>query len=196
MPNQSIIYKQDDYIRLKEKDRPAEPKSLKITNLNKDLKWLLKPAQKRYFEIIMFHMHGGGFVSMSSSSHQNYLIPWANKLNIPIFSIDYRLAPEVQYPEPINDVITAYLWVITFVEQVLEVKIKKIIVTGDSAGGSLSSSLTNWCIVNNVRKPDFVFFHYPACYIGLGTSFSPSYLFAMDDPVLNYVTMNMCNKYY
>lgn len=46
----------------------------------------------------MIHIHGGGFVAMSSSSHQSYSRRWANELGIPIFSIDYRLAPEYAYP--------------------------------------------------------------------------------------------------
>ena len=109
----------------------------------------------------MIHIHGGGFVAMSSSSHQNYLIPWANQLKIPIFSIDYRLAPEAQYPCILNDAINGYLWVLYFVEEVLGVKIKNLILTGDSAGGNFVLTITNWCIVNGIRKPDYIFPHYP-----------------------------------
>jgi len=39
------------------------------------------------------HIHGGGFISMSSSSHQMYTRAWSNDLDCPVFSIDYRLAP-------------------------------------------------------------------------------------------------------
>lgn len=42
---------------------------------------------------VIIHVHGGGFVAMSSGSHQNYTRVWANELGVPIFSIDYRLAP-------------------------------------------------------------------------------------------------------
>jgi len=169
-----IINKKED-LYIKNKQKPKTQKIIKVTNLNKSLKWLLTPDQKRYFETIMIHVHGGGFVALSSSSHQNYLIPWANKLEIPIFSIDYRLAPEFQYPEPVNDIINAYLWILTFVSEVLEVKLRNVILTGDSAGGSLSTSLTIWCIVNGVRKPDFLFLHYPFVYSGIGKCYSPSY---------------------
>lgn len=40
---------------------------------------------------------------MSSRSHQTYTRKWANKLNIPIFSIDYRMAPEDPYPAGMDD---------------------------------------------------------------------------------------------
>ena len=49
------------------------------------------------------HFHGGGFVAMDSASHQNYTRQWANKLQVPVFSFDYRLAPANPYPDQIND---------------------------------------------------------------------------------------------
>ena len=148
----------DEYIQ--KKSGPARAKTLALKNLNKGLKWLERKHTK-HLETVMIHIHGGGFVAMSSSSHQNYLIPWANQLKIPIFSIDYRLAPEAQYPCILNDAINGYLWVLYFVEEVLGVKIKNLILTGDSAGGNFVLTITNWCIVNGIRKPDYIFPHYP-----------------------------------
>jgi len=43
---------------------------------------------------LIIHFHGGGFVSMSSGSHQNYTRIWANDLGVPVFSVDYRLSPQ------------------------------------------------------------------------------------------------------
>jgi acetyl esterase/lipase len=68
--------------------RPVEPRVVKVLDL----------------DAIIFHVHGGGFVSMQSGSHQTYLRTWANKTEIPIFSVDYWLAPEYPYPLPLNDV--------------------------------------------------------------------------------------------
>jgi len=31
-------------------------------------------------EVLLIHIHGGGFVAMSSGSHQNYTRVWANDL--------------------------------------------------------------------------------------------------------------------
>jgi len=53
---------------------------------------LITPSRPNYNALVI-HVHGGGFVSMSSGSHQSYTRMWANELNIPIFSVDYRLAP-------------------------------------------------------------------------------------------------------
>ena len=40
---------------------------------------------------------------MSSNSHQNYTRIWANELDIPIFSVDYRLSPQNKFPDALND---------------------------------------------------------------------------------------------
>lgn len=52
---------------------------------------------------ILIHIHGGAFMSMSSASHQNVTRFLANKLGIPVFSVDYRLTPEAPYPAAVND---------------------------------------------------------------------------------------------
>lgn len=75
----------------------------------------LTETTAKYFERVIIHVHGGGFVAQSSSSHQVYLNNWTNVYKVPIFSIDYRLASKtVHYPIPLNDVITGYLWVINY----------------------------------------------------------------------------------
>lgn len=61
---------------------------------------------------LIIHIHGGGFVAMSSSSHQNYTRIWANELGVPIFSIDYRLAPKWKFPCALVDCWQVYQWLI------------------------------------------------------------------------------------
>ena len=61
---------------------------------------------------LIFHIHGGGFISMSSRCHENYTRRWAIQTNIPILSVDYRLAPEFPYPAGLDDVWQAYVWTI------------------------------------------------------------------------------------
>lgn len=185
----------DHYLEKNQPVKVSRDKFLKVRNSPKHLSWK-KEEHVKYFQTVMVHLHGGGFVGMSSKSHLSYQIPWAKELKVPIFSIDYRLAPEVQYPFMLNDVINAYLWIIYFIETILKIKINNQILTGDSAGGTLSLALVNWCIVNNIRKPDFVFPHYPAAMQDIGKDYSPSYQFSMNDPFQNYSSLRMFIKYY
>ena len=59
--------------------------------------------KKNTFESIIIHIHGGGFIAMSTSSHQIYTRVYANKTEVPVFSIDYAKAPECPFPEGLND---------------------------------------------------------------------------------------------
>ena len=68
---------------------------------------------------IIIHIHGGGFVSMSSGSHRIYLNRWVKNLKLVLFSIDYRLAPKNKYPDQLDDVWQAYFWILNYAENIL-----------------------------------------------------------------------------
>ncbi|CAI2384024.1 unnamed protein product [Moneuplotes crassus] len=144
-----------------------------------------KTPAKEYIDVeaIMVHIHGGGFVSMSSSSHQGYTRKYANELGIPVFSIDYRLAPEDPYPAALNDVWQVYYWLATNCTTQFGIKPAKIIVTGDSAGGNLACALTMLCIEKHFRVPDFLLPAYPVLNLSL-LNFSPSMILSLDDYIL------------
>ena len=59
---------------------------------------------------------------------------------------------------------------------------KRIVITGDSAGGNLAISLTMLAIANQIRVPDFLFPIYPAL-LALSVP-SPSRLLSIMDPLL------------
>ena len=63
---------------------------------------------------------------------------WANNLGIPIIGINYSLAPKYPYPEGLNDLYQAYMWILRHAKDELNMDIKHIILSGDSAGGSLA----------------------------------------------------------
>jgi hypothetical protein len=47
---------------------------------------------------LVFHVHGGGFVSQSSQSHVSYLKQWAGLTGIPILTVDYRCVHTLKVP--------------------------------------------------------------------------------------------------
>ena len=79
---------------------------------------------------------------MSSTSHQIYTRQVANMLFAPVFSIDYKLAPDYTFPAALNDVFQAYLHILQICEKVYNFSPRKIILMGDSAGGNLIAALT------------------------------------------------------
>lgn len=111
----------------------------------------------------MVHIHGGGFVAMSSFSMQNHTRQWANALGIPIFSIDYRLTPQSSFPDALDDCVSVYEFLAHHAHKFMNVRPKKIIVGGDSAGGNLSLALTGFLMKKLFNPlPHGVFLAYPA----------------------------------
>lgn len=82
-------------------------------------------------------------------------------MNVPIVSVDYRLAPENSFPCAIDDVWQAYNWVLKYAEDEFGIEINNIIVVGDSAGGNLILALMYLLIYNNKKLPKAVFLAYP-----------------------------------
>jgi acetyl esterase/lipase len=90
-----------------------------------------------HFDCVIVYYHGGGFITGSSNVYQEYTRRWANDSKFPVFSIDYRLAPEFAFPDGLTDCWQAYLWLIKYSKKYLRITFDKIIIMGDSAGGNL-----------------------------------------------------------
>lgn len=147
-----------------------------------------KVDPKEYFKTIAIHIHGGGFIAMSSNYHEFYLRSFCNKLQIPFFAIDYRLAPLAKYPENLHDCIRAYFWILEFCEKVIGTEVENIIFFGDSAGGALVTSLSIWLIENKQRVPDLLLLCYPS--LGLDyEAFNKSFVMSMHDYVMHYSSL-------
>jgi len=111
---------------------------------------------------IIIHVHGGGWSRGESEIYLPQLFDWSNNLGIVIYSVDYRLAPQNQYPAGLDDIWQAYLWILHHSQTVLGVKFEKIILVGDSAGGNLITALTLRLIKTGLRLPDGCFMIYPS----------------------------------
>jgi acetyl esterase/lipase len=73
--------------------RIISPTNLDIVDEMDKLRF--QPIRKiQRVKAIIIHIHGGGFVTMSSDQHQTYTRQWARDVGIPVFMISYRLSPE------------------------------------------------------------------------------------------------------
>jgi len=70
-------------------------------------------------EGVVIYIHGGGFASASTASYRPLTYRWANNLKMVQFSLEYRLAPANKYPDALDDVWQAYLWIINYAETIL-----------------------------------------------------------------------------
>lgn len=82
----------------------------------------------------IYYIHGSGYVLCSPRTHRR-LTSWLSRLTgLPIFVVDYRLAPRHRFPTAAEDVRTGWDWLID--EQGLDPA--RMVIAGDSAGGHLA----------------------------------------------------------
>jgi acetyl esterase len=86
---------------------------------------------------IMVFFHGGGFVIGDLDTHGPYCAEAARQLDLPVLSIDYRLAPEHPFPAATDDCEAAARWTAESPDE-LGLDITGLILSGDSAGGNLT----------------------------------------------------------
>ncbi|HAT3675879.1 TPA: alpha/beta hydrolase [Serratia marcescens] len=89
----------------------------------------------------MLFAHGGGWCLGSLALYDRPCQALANATGRVILSVDYRLAPEYPFPQPLEDVYRALCWVAQQAPQ-LGIDAKRLAVGGDSAGGNLAAAVT------------------------------------------------------
>lgn len=89
----------------------------------------------------MVYIHGGGLVSGHPEVDDPKCQQLASKMGFKVFSVDYRLAPEVKYPGAIEDCYAVLKWVHENADK-LGIDREKVVVAGESAGGGLSAALS------------------------------------------------------
>jgi acetyl esterase len=82
--------------------------------------------------LVMVFYHGGGFVIGDLDTHEPYCAEAARILDMPVISIDYRLAPEHPFPAAPEDCEAATRWIAG------NVVCTGLVLSGDSAGGNLT----------------------------------------------------------
>jgi acetyl esterase len=98
---------------------------------------LFDPREERAPGPMMMFFHGGGFVIGSIDTHAPACAEFARQLDMPVLSIDYRLAPEAVWPGAPDDCEAATRWAAAGPTE-LGRKITGLVLAGDSAGGTLT----------------------------------------------------------
>lgn len=88
----------------------------------------------------ILYVHGGGMIAGSAKGYDGVLAPYVAATGVPMLSVDYGLAPEHSYPAPLDDCLSALIWLLDNASD-LGVDSARIAVMGDSAGGGLAAGL-------------------------------------------------------
>jgi acetyl esterase len=96
-------------------------------------------ARREPLPVVVF-FHGGGWVVCDLDSHDDICRAITNASRCVVVSVDYRLAPEHPFPEPLEDSYAATAWVADHGDEI-GVDSKRIAVVGDSAGGNLAAAV-------------------------------------------------------
>lgn len=90
----------------------------------------------------VFFIHGGGWVIGNLDSHDSLCRSLANQSGVSVVAVDYRLAPEKQFPVPLDDCLAALRFVRDNASA-LRLDLTNAVVAGDSAGGNMATVLAN-----------------------------------------------------
>jgi len=96
--------------------------------------WVIAPASLP--TRVLLYFHGGGYRLGSVTSHRDLMARIGAAARCRVLGVNYRLAPEAQFPAPVDDALAVYDWLIAESETPLQ-----IAVGGDSAGGGLAAAL-------------------------------------------------------
>lgn len=97
---------------------------------------LFDPKPTREAGPVVVFYHGGGYVLGSIETHAGLAAEIARRLDLPVVSVDYRLAPEHPFPAAIEDGEAAARWIAEN-GAALGREVTGLVLAGDSAGGNL-----------------------------------------------------------
>lgn len=98
---------------------------------------LFDTVERREPGPVVLFLHGGGFVLGSVDSYAPACAEIARVLNLPVVSVEYRLAPEHRWPAAPDDCEAAARWLAESPAE-LGRSVTSLVLMGDSAGGNLA----------------------------------------------------------
>jgi acetyl esterase len=107
--------------------------------------------------VLVFY-HGGGFVIGNVETHDSFCAEAARTLDLPVISVDYRLAPEHPFPAAPDDCEAATRWIAESPAE-LGLAVTSLVLAGDSAGGNLTIVTTQQLRDRPAKAPVIVQWH-------------------------------------
>ena len=101
---------------------------------------IYRPSLNEKLPVILY-FHGGGWVSGSIVTHDNFCRRLAKVSSTVVVSVEYSLAPEVKFPIPLEQGYAVLQWLAAG-ESGLDIDEHKIVLAGDSAGATIAASIS------------------------------------------------------
>ncbi len=105
--------------------------------------------------------HGGGWIYGDLDSHDALCRFLAEKAQVRVIAVDYRLGPEAPFPAAFDDSWAAWRWITEHAESI-GIDAGRLAVGGDSAGGNLAALVAQHAANADGAKPVFQLLIYPA----------------------------------
>jgi acetyl esterase len=110
---------------------------------------------------LLVYFHGGGFSVGSRFSHDPIARYLATHAGTRVLSVEYRRAPEHQFPAPADDALAAFEYARDHAAE-LGADPDRIAIGGDSAGGNLAAVTAQQTVLRGGGAPSFQLLIYPA----------------------------------
>src|SRR5262245_29281328 len=144
---------------------------------------------------IIVHFHGGGWVVCNLDSHDAIARFYCKHANAIVVSVDYRLAPEHKFPAAVDDSFAALCWAVDHADE-FGGDAKRVAVTGDSAGGTLSTVVCQLAKAKGGPKIAFQALLYPAVDLDPKADYASRKQFDGPDYFLSRAEMEWFAKLY
>jgi len=122
-----------DFDSLMEKTPEAAGVTYETAEIGGVAGWWCKPQRSLPGSAIVY-FHGGAYALGSAKAYRNFVSQIAAGAETAIFVVDYRLAPEHQFPAAVEDAKAVYLGLAAL-------GFSRLAIAGDSAGGGLALAL-------------------------------------------------------
>ncbi|MEE9680778.1 alpha/beta hydrolase [Pseudomonas moraviensis] len=125
----------DAYAKMLGQNQPPAGVRFETVNMGGVPATLVTPDELQTDAVLMY-IHGGAYIVGRPDGYHGIGGNYAKMLGARVYMPDYRLAPEHQFPAPIDDTLRAYEWLL---EQ--NIAASKIALAGESAGGAMVVSV-------------------------------------------------------
>jgi monoterpene epsilon-lactone hydrolase len=127
----------DDYRRLYDEvcanfEVPADAEVVPVDAGGVPALWVSAPGTGREYAVVL--LHGGGWCMGNARGYREWAYRISQAADCRVLVVDYRLAPEHQFPAQLDDAVTAYRWARS------QPGVRRVAFVGDSAGGGLAVS--------------------------------------------------------